>query len=246
MNTRSRVLAAIALVSLLMGCAPWQTQQVVTPSSYQHSRAQVERSVGQLRRLAVLQIQQQAPRDCHAGSAGETRFTAAPQEVLVQQLTQEKGYEVVVPDIEDLPPGLAFNPEAFLSEAAQWHVTDETAPVGPATRQLLDHLRQSARADGLLVLRVANTCANADRKLRGFMSVMTLGLHAKWPDPRTLDLYSACTAWIYETAKTRLVWQHGITQCTPALPFPGGAMRQAAIHELLAPLETAVPRILTR
>lgn len=246
MSTSARALTAIALGSQLAGCAPWQTQQVVTPSSYQHSRAQVERSVGQLRRLAVLQIQQQAPRDCHAGSDGEAHFTAVPEEVLVRQLTQEKGYEVVVPDIAGLPPSLALNPQAFLSEAVQWHVTDETAPVGPATRQLLGHLRQSKQVDGLLVLRVSSTCANADRKLRGFMSVMTLGLHAKWPDPRTLELYSACTAWIYETAKTRLVWQHGITQCDPAVPLRGGAMRPTAFRELLAPLESAVPRILTQ
>lgn len=235
----------VILSAPLSGCAPWQTQEAVTPSSYQHSRAQVERSVGKLRRLAVLQIHQQAPSECHAGSAGEARFTAVPDEVLDQQLRHDKGYEVIVPDLLAVAQTTSFRSEAFLAEATQWQVSDETAKVGPTTRQLLDHLRQRERADGLLVLRVASTCENADRRLRGLLSVMTLGLHAKWPEPRTLELFSDCTAWIYESAKARLVWQHRITQCDPTLPSRG-LMKRTELRELLAPLETAVPRILTR
>lgn len=235
----------LAVSVLLTGCAPWQTQETVTPSSYQHSRAQVERSVGKLRRLAVLQIHQQAPSECHAGSAGEARVTAVPEEVLNEQLRRDKGYEVIEPDLLAVAQTTSFRSDAFLAEATQWQVTDEAAKVGPATRQLLDHLRQRERADGLLVVRVASTCENADRRLRGFLSVMTLGLHAKWPEPRTLELYSACTAWIYESANARLVWQHGITQCDPTLPSRG-LMKRTELRELLAPLEAAVPRILTR
>lgn len=253
MILRGFVGLATGLVCLIVpGCGTWQTSEPITPASYQISREGVSRSVGKLRRMAVLQVVQAAPKACGATVDAEAAMHPVDLEVREELLARRKGYEVIVPDAERyaewlVPPGSA----AFVGEVMQWPLTVEDFSVGPMTRVLLERLRLDEQVDGLLVLRVQYTCQNALMPLRGFMAIATLGISEILPDPRLRETYKVYRAAVFETSSGRVVWQVG--QNSEILRWTDGfSPRDAKVgtptdmQRLFEDFESSVPKILTR
>ncbi len=242
-----RAALAVAAGVTLSACAPWQTQQPVQPSSYEQSHEHVERKAGRLRRLALLSIQQAPPAACGTPSDGQA--AVVPLEDAVRQfLVDRKGYELL--DAEALLDAAAT--DAVLQELVRVDTGPDGGPIAAAaTRALLERLRAQRHADGLLVLHRQDSCANAVRAMRGVMALGTLGLSELKPSPEMQRIETLCFLSIFETSTGRLVWRHAVDRTQRALerlslsddPPPSG---RCAFERYLAPLEAAVPKLLTR
>lgn len=244
--TLGRAALAWALGVTLSACAPWQTQQPVQPSSYEHSTEHVERKAGRLRRLAVLSIHQAPPAACGTPSDGQAAL-APLDEAVRELLVDRKGYELL--DADALLD--AANTDAVLQELVRLDPGPDEPRAPAATRALLERLRAQRQADGLLVLHRQDTCTNAVRALRGFMALGTLGLSELMPNPEMQKIESLCFLSILEASSGRLVWRRAVERTQLALerlslggdPPPVG---RCAFERFLAPLEPAVPKLLTR
>lgn len=253
MILRGFVALAAGLACLVVpGCGTWQTSEPITAASYQTSREGVPRSVGKLRRMAVLKVVQAAPKACGATADTEATINSVDPEVRDELLARRKGYEVIVPDAERyaewlVPPGSA----AFVAEVMQWPLTVADFSAGPMTRALLERLRLDEQVDGLLVLRVQYTCTNAITPFRGLMAIGTLGLSEILPDPRLRETYKLYRVAVFETSSGRVVWQVGQSSeilrwtdgFSPRDPKVGAPTDMQRIFE---DFESSVPKILTR
>ncbi|MEN9315148.1 MAG: hypothetical protein RIS35_1541 [Pseudomonadota bacterium] len=251
--------ALLPMIAVLTaGCVQsWTTEQPVTPSTYGASLARIPRTVGMLRRLAVLPISQDLPAICREGTDDRPAISA-PGGIagdLVRRIRDEKGYEVLPLDAA-LYRAWLESPEnqPFLEEITRWSVsTGEGARVGALTGELLSRLAEGKAFDGLLILHVRRRCQMASDTLRGLRGVMTLGLNEMWPDADMLTPYLEYRASILEAASGRPVWR-GLVRLMPRPTQAPHAGAPAASYPMLYPtvdklfegLEPAIPKLLTR
>lgn len=248
MKTSCSCLSLAGLCLALVGCAPWQTAQPVHPTSYQVSREHIPRTVGKLRRIALIGIHQSAPKACE-GNGEVTLLHQGLDAEAATYLGDIKGYEVILPNhaggLEWAPPG---QEQALLEEIAAWSKnTRDDATLGPLTLALLDRAGHDARVDGLVLLHVELTCARANQPFRVFLGVASLGVSEVLPDPKLAVTYPVYRAAILETSGHRCVWRN---MPSPAWKgtrdyFKQGAIKPA-VHELFDELEPAIPKLLTR
>lgn len=241
----------LTVTMLLVSCAPWQSPDPVTPVSYQTSRDRMERTVGKLRRLAVIELDQDAPSACVKTLDEQARLVEVDS-VVATVLTERKGYEVVAPDPErhaELRVGADGTPlvQELLAAGAQ----TQTAIGGPVTRDLLQRLREQDRVDGLLVLYARRTCQNALPGFRQFMIVGTLGLSELMVDPKLLAQETGYSAFVFETEAARVVWRNkygALAQGWDAYVSSGKTDRDAMspVGRLIDAIEPAVPKLLVR
>lgn len=252
MNHRlSPRLAGLLAAALLAGCAGnWQTEAPVTPSSYQSSRDRMARTEGKLRRLAVLVLDQAAPKACGRHTDNEVSVDGA-DDFSRRQLVDTKGYELVDLDARRLATWLDAAGLAALGTDILASVDGPglaAAPGSPLDR-LLVRLRIDEKADGLLVLHRRMTCGNAITPMRALLGIGTLGLSEVWPDEKLqqLEIYHAGA--MFETASGRLVWRRDTSADLGARLqdfFSISGPRHAGLARVIDALEPAVPRLLTR
>lgn len=245
-------LAALLAAGLLAGCAgSWQTESPVTPSSYQSARDRMARTEGKLRRLAVLALDQAAPKACGRQTDNEATIDRA-DDTSRQQLVDAKGYELVEIDAQRLAAWLDAPALAALGADILARLVDKpgAAPAaGSPLQRLLERLRTEGRADGLLVLHRRTTCSNAITPLRAMLGIGTLGLSEVWPDERLQQLDALHGGAMFETASGRLVWRLDTTAEVGARVqdyFSFGGAARPGFARVIDALEPAVPRLLTR
>jgi hypothetical protein len=215
--------AAVAVSIAVAGCAPWQTSEPVTPSSYEVSRAKISRTVGKLRRLVVLRVDQAPPKACRQGFDCAPNLGSDDPTGFVGTILTSKGYEVIVLDEERYADWLEPpNRDGFAVELlAQLHRPGDGS-AGSRTRALLERLREEERVDGLLVLGA------------GYF----------------LEAYPVYRVMVFETTSARAVWRNewnSLNQLADHfknLGSPGAGL--LPVETLLEPLEPAVPKVLTR
>jgi hypothetical protein len=227
---------------LLAACAPYQTTEKVTPVSYRMAEDALGRNVGLLRRMALMELSQAPPNACGANYDGRLAWSAVEPD-MHRVLGNEKGYELI--DV-----GASGQPAALIDEIGSWPAPDKLVKAGPSLGALLDSLRNQRQVDALLVRLDRRTCQMAEPALRLAMGAMTLGLNELLPNPEMTKIYLVTQAWVFETATGKLVWQHSVFQSQQELKafFESRPVRQLPnpTDSLLAPLEPAIPRILTR
>jgi hypothetical protein len=241
------LVAALACV-LPAGCTTWQTDQPVSPTSYETSRGRIERTVGKLRRLVAVAITQQAPKVCAGGDGTAALDYAGKWQAAERYLVEEKGYDIVHLDRiggEDAP---ALDDEAFVRELVGWSAGSPAQAVpGPLTLDLLARLKASGAADGLLVFHDQSTCLMADRDNRLAMDLLTLGFNELITDPFMLAVHSVYHVAIVETASQRPVWRRKLDmywqESADKFAYPRPKATMAVLFEELEP---AIPRLLTR
>lgn len=258
MNARLGHALLLMIAVLSAGCVQsWTTEQAVTPSTYGASLARVPRTVGMLRRLAVLPIVQDLPAICREGTDDRPTISAPGgiAGTLVSRIRDGKGYEVIPLDAALYREWLESpGNQSFLEEITRWSIsTGEGDQVGELTGKLLSRLAEEKAVDGLLVLHVRRRCEMASDALRSLRGVLTLGLNELWPDADMLAPYREYRASILEAASGRPVWR-GLVRPMPNPPAGRYAPDPATMYPVLYPthdklfesLEPAVPKLLTR
>lgn len=240
-----RVAAAAACVAL-SGCSTWQTAIAPTPTSYGSSREQIPRTVGKLRRLAVLATDEKAPAACGA-SDGE--LAVADAGAASDYLHRHKGYAIVALDVAAYAEWLdAARNGGFLRELADWlrDTSGEVRP-GPLVSALVRTAASRERTDGVLFVHRRHTCQRANTVFRGLLGIGTLGMSELMPDPKLQELHPIYHVAIVESAGLRPVWRRSVSVAWH--DFADQFSRKEArpvVETLFEDLEPAVPAILTR
>lgn len=225
-----RVALAAALALLAAGCRPWQTQDPVTPVSYERSYEQVPRNLGRLRRLAFVPLVEPLPDKC-AGSYGDTpvfddRTSRAPD--VTRVLVEQKGYEIEpITDANsaDLLATEAEGRERLVKALQAWVELDEKPPEpGSPGHVIAVELVRRHAVDGILLVRFRDECAS--------MAVFWANLKAQSPQniPSAADRVV-----LLEAATLRPVFRAG----------GWGWLRETRADRALDQLEPAIPKLLT-
>ena len=225
---------------LLVACAPYQTPEKVKPVSYRQADDSLQRNIGLLRRMAVVELSQAPPVACGASYDGRAAWSDIDPS-MNRVLGDEKGYELLFIDATQ-------RTAAVLDEIGSWPSWEKLAKAGPALESLMDDLRTQRQADALLVRLDRSTCGMGEPALRAFMGAASLGMNELFPDPNMRKIYDVTKAWIFETSTGKLVWQHSVDQSYDKLKDLVLFRRSAPLvtEELLGTIEPAIPRILTR
>jgi hypothetical protein len=234
-------LVALMVLALGFGCSPktTQTQEKVTPSSYDNYQSNVKRSVGFLRRLLVVPPQFTLINFWNRKPEMDASLSTAMREGATGFLRDWKGYEIIpYRQIQDkggqeAPPAQS-QPDPGLKTIYQWAENSEVDAPPPAEvkNSVLDLSRRYG-ADGVLVL-------------QGFVrpphswivasTILTASL--TWP-LLFIDQKSELKAHIYEASSGRIVWRSRVNCISPRKPFP-----RAEVERLLGSLENAAPAAL--
>lgn len=251
---RPRRLPALCLCAALTACAPWQTSTPVSAVSYQFSREQVPRTVGKLRRLAVLQVRV-VPRGCADSTDGLGRLIALDPTARAL-LSQRKGYDLLEPDAAHPLAGVGVPLDATTQTlvADLLAARDAAHAPGPALAAWLGHIRDAERVDGVLVLKQEIVCFKAMPVTRVLGALLSFGVTEALGDA-TQPVAEYLDAAVFETVSSRMVWRnvYGELEQTLVKPpmrvtGPGreAAIRAWSIEHVLGAIEPAVPRLLTR
>jgi hypothetical protein len=228
-------LAAMLVLCAACGGKTWHTTQPVTPTTYGRLDAPIERSVGKLRRLALLPVKVDVTLPLFGGAFSEKR-TRAAEEQLAQGwrwgselfLTGAKGYEVV--RVEDLGEELAV-----LDALAVWAAAaeaDQMAP--PETARAAAAAGQRLSVDGFLIIRGLERAPNVTT----ILTILTASL--TWP-LILLENRQEYRAVIVEAATGRIVWRANVWQSSISMDNPRPKLMPEA---LFRDIEHAVPKVL--
>lgn len=249
-----RRVPAICLCVALTACAPWQTSAPVRAVSYQTSREHVPRTVGKLRRLAVLQVRL-VPRGCADSTDGQGRLTALDPTARML-LAQRKGYELLEPDAAHPLAGVGdpLDGTTRTLVADLLAASDAAHIPGPALAAWLDRMREAERVDGLLVLKQEIVCFKAMPLTRVMGALLSFGVTEALGDA-TQPVAEYLDAVVFETASSKMVWRNRYGRLEqelvkpPMMPTGEGrmeAIRAWSMEHVLGAIEPAVPRLLTR
>jgi hypothetical protein len=182
-----RTVAASGVATiLLVGCvSTWQSQDAVTPTTYQLPGSRVGRGVGNLKRLVVLPAFVEGVGDWDCARNDET-FKDRFVDSSLAFLSRSKGYRVsrVKPPVQQDPDSRSLNPPLF--EEYTKNLLEDTSQWGsPSTKAALaaGRIGVAFNVDGIVLLRANNG--------RLFFLAPTLTLQA----------------WIFEAKTGRIVWK---------------------------------------
>lgn len=249
MKTRRPFYLLAASSLLLWGCAPgvWQTEQTVSPMSYQASFGHIPRNVGKLRRPDVLGIYSQPPKICAPNS--DARIMALNPTIMLDYLKTHKGYELSELDATRYQAWIsnAYNQE-FLKELVEWSAnTAKDAPLGPLGTALLEQIKASEKVDGLLLIHIQDSCLLAIPEHRAALALMTLGMNELLPSRDSTELHSICRAAILETTSSKVVWRNSLgMDMSHIRHFSCQKDNENHMDVLFKDLEPAIPKLLTR
>jgi hypothetical protein len=244
---KQTILAAVSvLVTFLVGCASTNvvvSSPTVTAITHRPEDQSLQRSVGLLRRLAILPLQldvtPQNPERC-ALPCNWGAWRSGLVYNSVDYLSTRRGYEVVTLDPHvavDLTDGELQERVSRLATFASRRSTD------PPPEELADMVRDlgtRAGVDGIVILHGNTTTLTRMEVVAAFpLALSGYGLLAAIP-VEMARLGTKLEADIFEVATGRLVWAsvfsaHG----KPSVP-------SAAVAALFDPIEPALPAVLTR
>lgn len=249
---KAAILTAVAVLGMtLIGCASTSvvvSSPTVTPITHRPEDQSVQRSVGLLRRLAVLPARidftPQDPKRCLDPCDWEQlRRGLVPN--IVDYLSTSRGYEVVKIDpsassnvavdltADDLQQRVA-RLAAFAKERSSEPPAEELA-------QIIRDLSMRAGVDGIVIVHGSATVLSWwDAAIILPLAASGYGFLAAIP-VEVARLGTKLEADIFETATGRLVWTAVFTSGR-ANPPPASAI----VTKLFDPIEPALPLVLTR
>lgn len=234
---------ATVLLLLCSACssAVWQDSRDISPISYQISEEHIERSVGRLRRLAIAPVRFKQHVDVwdsyFSSEKRESRRAGreAEKEIAlfsktVNQLTEEKGYEVVPFTLyEDiLTEKLKWSTEQVhqhLGVLADWAQTSSDGEESPEDIiNIVSKIGHALNVDGLLMIQGFQKPPNVTKTL------MLVPFYGVFAIPfMFVEGDAGIRADIYEVSSGRIVWRSS----------KGGGDRG-----LFSELENAIPKVL--
>ncbi len=212
----------------------WQDSREITPISYRASAQQSGKSVGKLRRLAILPIGFDWNYNIAEGKPSkvdENLYKRALLSSAKDILRSQKGYEMIDPEIyKDVYAEKLRISENEMGDITNvltaWAKTSDNGTLPPELiRSMVSKLGRSLNVDGLLVIQGHSHFCNG-----GFlMTVLTASL--AFPVLLICNDYEL-RADVYEVASGRIVWRnliHGLDE------------RDLVIESLFFPIEEATP-----
>jgi hypothetical protein len=239
-----RTTALLFLCSLALGCTSASVSRdskVVMPVTYTVLEGtRMERSVGKLRRLAVLPVQLKVTPKSHKWCLVKCGWGGLDNSIEMEAincLRDKRGYEVISLDSPANESAVSFTPEE-LSRFAKT-LADNARAGNPDQPQeevvtLVKELSGRAGLDGIVVIQGKATSMSLIDWAAGYAS-FSLSLPLSF-----VRIGVSLRADVFETATGRNVWT-----CT----LYGGGEPSADEHYgmvLLDPIEPAIPRALTR
>lgn len=231
-----------------MACTTFHTSSPVVPSSYRESFETLPRTVGKLRRLVLVPLIEPAPAICPVKNPQAFTERAALMVKNSQAyLVEHKGYEILPWEDRVRPEGSMIEREELprAREIVEWGIQAKVDESPPATlKQQIEHLSALYGADGVLVLHLRQTCIAANPGQRRLFAVLTLGMSEILERDALAVLQEQAMAAVIERHSGRKVWHNDLEWAKAMQGLKHG--RLSEIELLFKPLETAVPKVLTR
>jgi hypothetical protein len=248
---KQRILAAVSVfATFLVGCATTNvvvSSPTVTAITHRPEDQSLQRSVGLLRRLAILPLQldftPQNPERCALPCNWEGWRRGLANNVM-DYLSTGRGYEVVTLDplapshvTVDLTDGELQERVSRLATFASRRSTD---PPPEELAVMVRDLGTRAGVDGIVILHGSTTTLTWMEVAAAFpLALSGYGLLAAIP-VEMARLGTKLEADIFEVATGRLVWTSVFSAYSkPSVP-------SAAVAALFDPIEPALPAVLTR
>ena len=228
--SRHLLLGVVAAAVLCCGCSHnvWTTSRHISPTTYSLREIPISRSVGRLRRLALMPVSFRLERGGSADPSDESEELRLRQdiaEVARRFLVDWRGYEVVV--VEDYVPDQ-------LACMLEWASVSENDAVPPVqVTRVVGDLARRHQVDGVMLIQ------GQLRMLSdlGFAVILgTAGL--AWPIVLPADSGGELRVDLFESDSGRIVWR------SRGEDWVGDATLNFSleVENLLDPLEHAVPR----
>ena len=229
---------AMLLVGLLCtacGGKTWHTTTPTTPTTYDRIDAPIERSVGKLRRLALVPVKIDATLELFHGAFSKARTQAAEADRgrawawgTEAYLASAKGYEIV--RLDDMSEDAAAL--ATLTAWAEDGRADQTPPADTASA--IAEMARRLSVDGFVVVR------GVERAPRLTPILMILTASLSWP-LIAVENRQNYHADVIEAASGRIVWRANLWKASPVLQYvPFGPA------DLFRDIEHAVPSVLAQ
>ncbi len=224
----------VLLLLTICGCTYHsQSKDPIAPVTYKATPYRSADSVGNLRRLVLMPVKIKAYKGKYDSAKDQKAAALSYKNACAHFLTEKKGYEiVVVSDTDGKWRSSLFENSGYdnIQDLYQkWH--KEKAE--KHTASVIQKIGGALNVDGVLVIRTK------ERKpwgaIEGILNITLMNI------PLFYSLASPdIGAWIYETAKGRLVWREEHST------FGIETTRASDLIRLFADLENAVPRQLIK
>ncbi len=212
-----------------------QTDEPVTPLTYEAPKYRSASSIGNLRRLAMMPIDIKSYKGKYDSAKDQLTAALSYEDECANFLTDEKGYEIVV--LRDLDEncrnGLLENVKCICNKELyqKWKTTTEKKK----TATTIQEIGRALNVDGILVIWIKERRIHEGKwGWRGVLNIALMNIpltyHAVAPD---------IGATIYETTAGQIV-------CREAHSVFADTAAASCLVDLFADLENAVPRQLIK
>lgn len=228
-----RNLYLVLVILVMCGCTYHsQTEEPVTPLTYEAPQYRSVNSIGNLRRLALMPIEITYYKGKYDSAKEQLTVALSYEVACANYLTNDKGYEIVVlrEVDEKCRNGLLENVECICNQELYQKWGKMTAK--KKTASVIQEIGRMLNVDGIIVIWIE------EQKPWTWEAVLNIAL---MNIPLIYEIISPnIGAWIYETATGQLVWseKHSIE--------PGVSSNLENLVNLFADLENAVPRQLIK
>ena len=230
--------AAVVLFASACGGKTWHTTGPVTPTTYHGIDAPIERSVGKLRRLALLPVKVDVTLALFKGAFSKERTRAVAESLAATWGTGSAGYLSAAKGYEVIRLEGHGEDHAALASLAAWAMDagrDQTPP--PELAQATAALARRLSVDGFLVVRGLQRSPN----VTSVLALLTASLSWALIPLESRQEYRGV---IVEGASGRLVWRANVWQASIEIGDAHERFRIAPAR-LFENIEHAVPAALT-
>lgn len=228
---KARFIGSLLTLSLLPGCTSvWQSKEPVQPTTYTLPDYRRDRSVGNLRRLALLPLHYKIRRGSETLALG---YVEGVTHSIAAYLKEEKGYEIVVVAgernawREDIVKHPEFGTSARLAE--RWSAAGEDGP----DQKLVTETGRALEVDGVITAWVEYDPGRSELRQTGWAVANIFLLNAPLFYEMAHDRFRIS---IRETASGRVVWRGKVSELN----------QPPQVTKVLENLENALPAQLTR
>lgn len=240
----------LLIIGLLLGCTSqnvWQTGTEISPVSYELPGETLDRTIGRLKRLAIIPGEFNAERsttfDDVVNPPPNTKISAESlRSTFLSEaasfLSDERGYEVQFldplkfPDSDDATLGNRLeNCSDLLVTWAKTANGDDASP--PEIESCVKRAGQALNVDGLIVIGASQ---KFDHGWRVVLTVLTASL--AWPTLMTQAQIEASAA-IFEVSSGQIVWRSRFSKSASEL-----TAGSVVVGLLLENIEHALPEVL--
>ncbi len=239
----------VLIIGLLMGCTSqdvWQADIEITPISYEVPGETLDRTIGMLRRLAIIpgKFESRADNghDPPIDNSGKDVSAENLRSTFIFEatnfLTNERGYDVQPLDPSNFSEPQDATLEGFLQTCSEdliaWADEPDLRRASPVqVESCVKRIGSSLKVDGLIVIGGSRV---SDRDWRFALTLLTASM--AWPTLMAQEQIEA-SANLFEVSSGRIVWRSRFSKSAAEPTAP-----RVAVGFLFEDLEHALPEVL--